>query len=372
MGFLIETLQLWIILIQKKIKKTIGRIGKKRLFLAFFVLFCVWGNVFLNQDINTSKTSVSKLQNSFLSLESAFQPITNNLIFEQGNILAALPSPLFVSSETLGSLFDEETESKDIIKHIVEKGETLSSIAELYNISIETILLANELDTTKIQPGQELLILPVNGIIHMVEKGETIAAIAKTYSADKEEIISYNSLSSSGEVYIGDVLIIPNGKMPKQSTPTTNAPTQNYAQVVLPNSYFIVPTVGTITQGAHYSYSSGGKTYYTAVDISNAIGTPVVAAAGGQIQIAKNKWPYGNYITILHPNGVVTLYAHLSFIARGIESGATVSQGQVIGYMGNTGRTVRGVGGTGSHLHFETRGAANPLTVYGRGNKISY
>jgi murein DD-endopeptidase MepM/ murein hydrolase activator NlpD len=333
----------------------------------------LWGNVFLNQDITTSKTSISKLQNNFLSLESAFQPITNNLIFEQGKILSALPSPLFVSSETLGSLFDEDTTSKDIIKHVVEKGETLSSIAESYNISTETILLANELDSTKIQPGQELLILPVDGIIHMVEKGETIGVIAKTYGVQKDEIISYNDLSSSGDVYIGDVLIIPNGKMPKQVTPTTNTTTsQNYAQVTLPNSYFIVPTIGTVTQGAHYSYSSNGKALYTAIDISNAIGTPVVAAAGGQIQIAKNKWPYGNYITILHPNGVVTLYAHLSFIARGIESGATVSQGQVIGYMGNTGHVVRGVGGTGSHLHFETRGATNPLTVYGKGSKISY
>ena len=329
--------------------------------------------IFLNQTNEAPKTAVSKLQNNFLTLESAFQPITNNLIFEQGRVLSALPSPLFVSSETLGSLFDDETSSKDIIKHVVEKGETLSSIAEQYNISTETILLANELDNTKIQSGQELLILPVNGIIHMVEKGETLAKIAKQYSADKEEIISYNDLPVSGDVYIGDVLIVPNGKMPKQVTPTTtNNSSQSYAQVVLPNSYFIVPTIGTVTQGAHYSYSSNGKAYYTAMDISNVIGTPVVAAAGGEVQIAKNRWPYGNYITILHPNGVVTVYAHLSFFARGIVSGATVSQGQVIGYMGNTGHVVRGIGGTGSHLHFETRGASNPLTAYGRGSKISY
>jgi len=361
-----------IILIQENIKKIIYRIGKKRLFSVFFVLFCLWGMVFLNQGTNTSKTSISKLQDNFLTLESAFQPITNNLIFEQGKILSALPSPLFVSSETLGSLFDEETQSKDIIKHVVEKGETLSSIAEQYNISTETILLTNELVSTKIQPGQELLILPVNGIIHMVEKGETLDKIAKTYSAVKDEIISYNDLASSGEIYIGDVIIVPNGKMPKQAAPTTTT-SQTYAQTIIPNSYFIVPTVGTVTQGAHYSYSSNGKAYYTSIDISNAIGTPVVAAAGGQIQIMKNAWPYGNYITILHPNGVITLYAHLSFFARGVTAGTTVSQGQTIGYMGNTGHVIRGVGGTGSHLHFETRGSSNPIAnIYGRGSKISY
>jgi murein DD-endopeptidase MepM/ murein hydrolase activator NlpD len=248
----------------------------------------------------------------------------------------------------------------------------LSTIADQYNISVETILLANELDTTKIQPGQELLILPVDGIIHMVEKGETIDTIARKYSAKKDEIISYNDISQDGGIYVGDVLIVPNGKMPKQTAPSSTG-TQNYAQITLPNSYFIAPAVGRVSQGAHYSYSSNGRAYYTSIDISNAIGTPVVAAAGGTVQIAKNRWPYGNYITIHHPNGVVTLYAHLSFFAKGVTGGTAVSQGQVIGYMGNTGRTLRGAGGTGSHLHFETRGASNPLTaVYGRGSIISY
>jgi len=322
---------------------------------------------------SSEKQPISSLQGSFISIDSAFQPITNNLILQQGNILSALPSPLFVSSQTLGSIFEDETESKDIIKHVVEKGETISTIADQYNISVETILLANELDNTKIQVGQELLILPVNGIIHMVEKGETIASIAKKYNAKKDEVISYNDLSSEGTVYIGDVLIIPNGTMPKQTVPTTTTNSSSYAQITLTNSYFMVPTVGLVSQGAHYSYSSNGKAYYTAIDISNAIGTPVVAAAEGVVQIAKNRWPYGNYITILHPNGVVTLYAHLSFFGKGIDAGTNVSKGQVIGYMGNTGRTVRASGGTGSHLHFETRGSANPLTaLFGRGSKISY
>jgi len=326
----------------------------------------------MNHGESSGKQAISKLQNNFLNVESAFQPITNNLILEQGNVLAALPSPLFVSSQTLGSILDDGTANNDIIKHTVEKGETLSTIADKYNISVETILLANELDTSNIQVGQELLILPVDGILHMVESGDTINTITKEYSAKKDEIISYNNLSSDGSVFVGDVLIIPNGKMPKQSVPQA-APSQSYAQVTLPNSYFIVPTVGTVSQGAHYSYSSSGKAYYTAIDISNAIGTPVVAAAGGEVQIAKNRWPYGNYITILHPNGVITLYAHLSFFAKGIEAGTTVSQGQVIGYMGNTGHVVRGAGGTGSHLHFETRGAVNPLTaVFSKGSKVSY
>ena len=281
-----------------------------------------------------------------------------------------MSSPLFVNSQTMGSLSSESTKSEDnyIIKHIVEKGETLSSISEKYNISIATILLSNELNDSKIYPDQELLILPIDGILHMVDSGETVDAIARKYSADKSEIISYNSLATDGSIYIGDIIIVPNGKMPKQTTPSIVI-AQNDTNVS--NSYFITPTAGIITQRSHYAYSSNGKAYYTAVDIANTIGTPILAAAAGTVQIVKNVWPYGNYITILHPNGVVTLYAHLNAFAKGITPGATVSQGDIIGYMGNTGKTIS-LGGNGSHLHFETRGSANPLRSYSLGSAVSY
>jgi murein DD-endopeptidase MepM/ murein hydrolase activator NlpD len=320
--------------------------------------------------------AVASTQSDFINIDAGLQTASQSMIIQQGTALIASASPLFITSQTLGSLSDTDTakDQNNIIKHTVQKGETLSSIADKYNISVETILLANELDSNVIHEGQELLILPVDGLVHMVEKGETVAQIAKDYSADKQEIIDYNGLSADGSVYVGDVLIIPNGKAPKKAAPAqqNSTTTQSYAQVTLPNSYFIVPTVGTITQGGHYSDTENGRTYYNAVDIANAIGTPVVAAAGGTVQIAKNRWPYGNYITILHPNGVITLYAHLSFFGKGIIPGATVSQGQVIGFMGNTGNVKAGPGGNGSHLHFETRGATNPLIKLGTGAKISY
>lgn len=293
----------------------------------------------------------------------------SNLIIQQGNILGSITSPLFVSSETMASFSSEEVNEENyIIKHLVSDGETLSQISEKYNISIATILLANELTNSKIYPGQELLILPIDGILHMVDNGETVDALAKKYSAKKGEILSYNGLSDDGEIYIGDIIIIPNGVMPKQTVPTTYVAT---VETAIPNSYFISPTKGTITQRSHYSYTSGGVSYYTAVDIANSIGTPIVAAAGGTVQIVKNVWPYGNYITISHPNGVITLYAHLNAFAKGITPGATVYQGQIIGYMGNTGRCIS-LGGNGSHLHFETRGTSNPLRNYSIGTAVSY
>jgi murein DD-endopeptidase MepM/ murein hydrolase activator NlpD len=93
-----------------------------------------------------------------------------------------------------------------------------------------------------------------------------------------------------------------------------------------------------------------------AVDISAPAGTPIYAAAAGRITVAKCDGGYnsgwGNYIKIAHGNGSQTLYAHMSRCAA---IGGSVAKGQLIGYVGNTGKS------TGNHLHFETYGASNPL-----------
>ena len=94
---------------------------------------------------------------------------------------------------------------------------------------------------------------------------------------------------------------------------------------------------------------------YNGVDIAAPAGTPIVASASGDVIIARSAgWNggYGNYIVIKHDNGTQTLYAHMSSLAV---SGGTVEKGELIGYVGISGRA------TGYHLHFEVRGAKNPL-----------
>lgn len=353
---------------------------KGKFFCFILAMASTWA-IFTLLPFNKAQNSVfAKSYVNFINITPGLQP-AQSLVIGENSVVNAISSPIFVSDRNLGALLAESQDTSSgqgnsIIKYTVEKGETLSQIADKFNISVETILLTNELSNSKILPGQELMILPIDGVMHMVEKGDTIKSIAATYKVDSSDIIKFNSLSDSGDIYTGDVLIIPGGKMPKaKSQAVVKDVTDNDAgqssQVVLPGSFFMVPTKGKLTQGAHFSYVSNGKSYYTAVDIANDIGTTVVAAAGGEVQIAKNAWPYGNYITISHPNGVITLYAHLSGFAKGIVSGASVSQGQTIGFMGNTGHVVS-MGSGGSHLHFETRGTTNPLTKYKAGTQVSY
>lgn len=86
---------------------------------------------------------------------------------------------------------------------------------------------------------------------------------------------------------------------------------------------------------------------HSGVDWSDRIGTPIVAAGNGVITKASWSGGYGRRVEIEHANGYTTTYSHLSGFARGISEGSRVRQGQVIGYLGNSGLS------TGPHLHYE-------------------
>lgn len=248
---------------------------------------------------------------------------------------------------------ENSSNAGQISLHVVREGESLSVIASLYQVSVNTILWANDIkDASTIQPGDTLLILPVSGIQHTITKGETLASIAKKYSADAEEIAAFNGLEEGIALASGDTLIIPGGDLaPKKATTSTKSGgTTKTASVAAPtlSGYFSNPVPGArLTQGIHG---------YNGVDLGAPSGTPVYAAASGSIIVAKGgggyNGGYGNYIVISHANGTQTLYAHLSSLAV---SGGAVAQGDLIGYVGNTGRS------TGFHLHFEVRGATNPF-----------
>jgi murein DD-endopeptidase MepM/ murein hydrolase activator NlpD len=86
---------------------------------------------------------------------------------------------------------------------------------------------------------------------------------------------------------------------------------------------------------------------HTGVDFAAPRGTPVRAVGDGVIALADWSGPYGKTVEIQHDSTYTTRYAHLEKFADGIRTGTSISKGQVIGYVGSTGRT------TGPHLHFE-------------------
>ena len=128
------------------------------------------------------------------------------------------------------------------------------------------------------------------------------------------------------------------------------------------------PLLRTPIDGARLSSGFGKRRHpilgYTkvhrGVDFAAPTGTPIYAAGDGIITFRGRKGAYGKYIRIRHAAGYSTAYAHMSRYKKGVTQGRRVKQGEVIGYVGSTGRS------TGPHLHYEilVRGRqTNPLTI---------
>jgi len=278
-----------------------------------------------------------------LSSQRAPAPETPELMFVAHNTLRAATPPLTITPQVLGAIIGQlEADIRpEVARYVAVKGDTTLSVAEQFGVSLNTILWTNDLSqSSTLKPGQELVILPTTGALHLVRPNDTLSEIAGWYQADTKEIVFFNALESSSAIFAGDFLIIPDGIQPSVLPQGRLTP--------LANSYFIypIPSPHRITQGLHA---------FNAVDFSNgACGESVYAAAGGTVQKTGYTSIGGNYVRVLHPNGVVTYYGHLSAVLT--TPGVKVYQGQLVGYTGSTGWSA-----TGCHVHFEVRGAANPF-----------
>lgn len=230
-----------------------------------------------------------------------------------------------------------------IIDYVVQNGDTLSTIAQKFNLATDTLLWENNLSYySLIKPGQTLKVLPINGLSYKIKKGDTLLSVAKVYKSQAEKIIEFNKLASATDIQIGQTIIIPDGvksipQTVRYSNPTktsfTNAPASNSKLLWATNSH-------RITQ--YFGWRHSG------LDISNKTGQPVYAAEAGRVIAAGwNNGGYGYYIIIDHGGGLETLYGHLSKIF--VKAGQNVARGNAIGAIGSTGRS------TGPHLHLEVR-----------------
>ncbi len=278
--------------------------------------------------------------------------------------------PTLTSYGTDTKLSEEYTEPDvtDITTYTVRAGDTLDSVAKLFHISKNTIRWQNDLKpNSPIKVGQQLIILPITGVLYTVQSGDTLGGIAKKYSADTNDIKNFNDINSDKDLKKGMKIIIPDGERqeekPKETKKkslfetikkTLTAPfirgKWNSRELIV-NGY-MHPTrfSGIKTQGFHHGWR--------AIDIGAPIGTPIYASRSGTVAIAnKSGWGggYGKYVLIKHNNGSITMYAHMDTVK--VSVGQSVDQGDSIGKVGNTGSS------TGPHLHFEIRPPAGKSVV---------
>jgi len=290
---------------------------------------------------------ITDIHQSYLDNLSAFKPQLKASLGEEETIDELLDDKGSLVRRDQATTKISKKPREKIIKYIVQSGDTISTIAEEFDISVSTILWENELTAYSIiRPGKELDILPVSGITHVVKKGENVGILAKEYSVEEAELIKINKLENE-KLAIGQKVIIPGGKKVYQSyTPKTYTgytaikelvTTPPASKVTLGNK-MQWPTVGNrITQ--YYSWKHHG------LDIANKIGTPLYAADSGVVEVVGWGTGYGNQILIDHGGGKKTRYAHCSKFY--VSDGEKVKKGQAIAAMGSTGWS------TGSHIHFE-------------------
>lgn len=262
----------------------------------------------------------------------------------------------------------------EITQYEVQKGDSLFGIAEKFGLKPQTLLWGNfdtlADDPHRLQPGQMLNILPVNGVLYEWHAGDGLNGVAKFFGVSPDEIIDWPSNNLSRE-NIGDLtnpnitagtrLLIPGGERPfiSWSAPLISRTDPAKAKIFGPGycgtvidgyvgaGTFVWPSTETYLSG--YDYTPG--TNHWGVDVAGSMGNAIYAVDSGVIVYAGwNDWGYGNVLVIDHGNGWQSLYAHLSTLSVGC--GASVSQGAVIAGMGSTGRS------SGPHLHFELMNAS--------------
>lgn len=272
----------------------------------------------------------------------------------QSDSLSQISSPSTALAPLDLSQYSIQTQASDkprdqVIEYQVREGDTLSTIAQKFGVSVDTVKWANDIKRDSLSIDQKLNIPPVTGLVHKVREGETVYSIAKKYKTDAQKIVNFpfNDFSDleTFALNIGQTLVVPDGVVT-----TARA-------IAIPSAPVIVGGTGQFQWPTNGSISQYPIWYHMAVDIANNSAPGIVAADSGTVVTVEYlRYGYGYHIVVDHGNGFASLYGHLSDIY--VSPGQGVKRGEVIGKMGSTGRS------TGTHLHFELRSggaAVNPL-----------
>ena len=256
----------------------------------------------------------------------------------------------------------------DVITYTVQAGDTVIGIAERFGLKPETILWANYNvladDPHRLQVGQVLNVLPVDGTYHKWRAGEDLRKVAEFYKVDPMAIVEWpgnhfdiyaTDLDNPG-IAPGTMLIVPGGqremidygppRIPRDKPAVARTYGPGYCGEIMDGAIgdgnFIWPIAVHTVIG--YDYSPAINHY--GIDIGGDLGDPVWSVDHGVVVFAGwSTGGYGNLVVVDHGNGWQSLYGHLDQIY--VSCGESVYQGTVLGALGTTGNS------SGPHLHFE-------------------
>jgi murein DD-endopeptidase MepM/ murein hydrolase activator NlpD len=235
----------------------------------------------------------------------------------------------------------------DIKLYRVREGDTLSGIAERFGMDLDTVASLNRDwgsgvhliqigEAIKI-PNQDGIFIEIDGDLDALcaEKGVPVEVVFAVNGVDQTQIIPGVQLFFPGVQHTG------------------------IERSVITGSAFLRPVVGWLSSGFGYRKDpfTNVMHFHRGVDLAAPAGTTVRSALDGKVVVVGYDPVLGNYIVIRHQISYSTLYGHLSQVW--VSRGATVTRGQRIGTVGNTGKS------TGPHLHFEIRRRGVPINAWG-------
>ncbi|MEA5515401.1 M23 family metallopeptidase [Nodularia sp. UHCC 0506] len=234
-------------------------------------------------------------------------------------------------------------------RHQVNRGETLESIAQRYNLTPATLINMNPaVRNGKVTVGSELQIPPYDGFVVEVSSGQTWRDVAKKYQVRADTLFEINGCQQNlSIVFIPDGSVSPSrfitaSPAPADSQPISIAgyPLQKMASVLLAYGWQINP-------------SNGEVFFHSGIDLLAPVGSSVQAIAPGTIVFAEQQGTYGQLVIVNHSGGIQSRYAHLEEIK--VSVGQKVNEGDLLGTVGTTGEPT----GNRSHLHFEMRSSSD-------------